>query len=321
LPGEPPQLRGPKRLYARAFPILVLLRQRWWQARRLLHAAPAPETFTGKVHYKMAFDRRPLLTTFADKLASRDYVEAVLGPGFLPDLYLGTDRPEDLRREALPAEFALKPTHGSGAGVFSWSGASVDAELPPPGWCRTAVRPESFDWDALRGLAAQWLELRYLPTEWAYRAVPPRLIAEELIAEVDDVAADYRVFVFNGRARLVQINDGRFVPVHNQAFFTVDWEQIPMTTSDRPLGKDVPRPPRLADMLGAAEALARETDMLRVDYYAPGERLVVGELTSYPWGSTVRLVPDAAERRVGAWWALPRRYSQEEVERLMLTTL
>ena len=108
MPGEPTQLRGPKRLYARVVPILVLVRQRWWQARRALHAPPSPETFTGKVRYKMAFDRRPLLTTFADKLASRDYVEAVLGPGFLPDLYLATDRPEEIRRDALPADEQAK---------------------------------------------------------------------------------------------------------------------------------------------------------------------------------------------------------------------
>jgi hypothetical protein len=299
--------------------MLVLARQRWWQARRALHAPPAPETFTAKVRYKMAFDRRPLLTTFADKLASRDYVEDTLGPGFLPDLYLGTDRPEQIRREALPAEFALKPTHGSGAGVFVWSGASLDAELPPPGWCRTAVRPGSFDWDALRGLAAQWLELSYLPAEWAYRDVRPRLLAEELLTDAYGTAADYRVFVFNGRARLVQVDAVRFGPGHNQAFFTVGWDWIPMHSTERPMGTDHPRPPRLADMLGAAEALARETDMLRVDFYTPGERLVVGELTNYPWGSTVRLLPGEAERRVGSWWALPRRYIQQDVDRLMRT--
>jgi hypothetical protein len=33
---------------------------------------------------------------------------------------------------------------------------------------------------------------------------------------------------------------------------------------------------------------------------------------SYPWRGTVRLQTDEAERRVGSWWALPRRYTQEE---------
>jgi hypothetical protein len=318
LPGDAERLGRARRLYAQAVPILVLLHQRWWQLRRLLHATPAPETFTAKVRYKMAFDRRPLLTTFADKLAARDYVEDVLGPGFLPDLYLATDRPEEIRPEALPAEFALKPTHGSGAGVFVWSGAGPTASLPRGGWRRAAVRPGGFDWDALRELAASWLEIRYAPAEWAYRDLAPRLLAEELVTDgTYGTAADYRVFVFNGCARLVQVNAGRFVPEHNQVFYTPRWEQIRMHSSDRPFGTDMARPPRLEEMLEAAVALARGNDMLRVDFYAPGDRLVVGELTSYPWGTTVRLLPDEAERRLGSWWTLPRRYTQEEVDRLM----
>jgi teichuronopeptide biosynthesis TupA-like protein len=316
LSGEEKQLRGPKRLYARARPTLGLLRQRWWQARRLFRVTPAPETFAAKVRYKMAFDRRPLLVTFADKLATRAYVEDVLGPGFLPELYLATDAAAEIRPDALPSEFALKPTHGSGAGVFVWSGADPTASLPRAGWYRTAVRPERLDWDGLRALCTSWLELRYLPAEWAYRDVPPGLLAEELLTDDHGTAADYRVFVFNGQARLVQINAGRFVPAHNQVFYTLDWRQIPMRSSDRPFGTDMARPPRLEEMLGAAVALARGTDLLRVDFYLPGDRLVVGELTSYPWGGTVRLEPDEAEHRVGSWWTLPHRYTQEEVDRL-----
>jgi hypothetical protein len=318
LPGEAKRLRWPNRLYARAVPLLVLMHQRWWQLRRLVHATPAPETFTAKVRYKMAFDRRPLLATFADKLSTRDYVESVLGPGFLPDLYLATERPEEIRHEALPAEFALKPTHGSGAGVFVWEGASPTAALPPGGWRRAAVRPGSFDWDALRALCERWLGIRYVPAEWAYRDLVPRLLVEELLTDATyGTPADYRVFVFNGRARLVQVNAGRFIPRHNQVFYTVDWEQIPMRSSDRPFGTDIARPPRLEEMLEAAVALARRNDFLRIDFYAAGGRLVVGELTSYPWGTTVRLLPDEAELRVGSWWTVPRHYSQEAVDRLI----
>jgi hypothetical protein len=64
---------------------------------------------------------------------------------------------------------------------------------------------------------------------------------------------------------------------------------------------------------------SRRTDLLRVDFYAPGERLVVGELTNYPRGGTVRFLPGKADRRVGSWWTLPRRHSQEEVDLLMRT--
>ena len=38
----------------------------------------SPNTFNEKVLHRMLFDRRPILTTFADKLAVRDYVKQKL---------------------------------------------------------------------------------------------------------------------------------------------------------------------------------------------------------------------------------------------------
>jgi hypothetical protein len=72
----------------------------------------------------------------------------------------------------------------------------------------------------------------------------------------------------------------------------------------------------LPEMLAAAEALARATDFVRVDFFAPGDRLVVNELTSYPSGGSHRIEPGDADRRIGAWWTLPRAYTQEEIDRV-----
>jgi hypothetical protein len=304
-----------RELYARAEPRLAYLGQ--WRLRALgrLGASPLPVTFRAKVRHKMAFDRRPLLPTFADKLASRGYVEATLGPGFLPELHLATDRADDVRLDALPREFVLKPTHGSGATLVVWSGADPGSGLPGSRWRRALVRPEQLDEPAVRRLCAAWLGLRYRPAEWAYRMVPPGIIVEELLLDGGGVPADQRVFVFNGRARLVQLDLGRFVR-HRQVFYTPDWERLDARAASYPQAEDVARPPHLAAMLAAAEELARPTDLLRVDFYAPGGRLVVGELTNYPFGGGPSFQPEAMDRLIGSWWTLPRRYVQAEVDRL-----
>jgi hypothetical protein len=308
----PPWVR---RAYHREHWRLLDLRENL-RGRRLLAAGRAPEGFRDKLRYKMATDRRPILTTFADRVAVRPYVEAALGPGFLPELYLITDDPRDLRPDGLPREFVLKPAHGSGAGILVADIAPPGARLPrlPARWLRSLVRSEQLDWDVLRAFAALWLERRYGPGEWAYRNVPRRLVAEELLLAGGEIPADHRIFVFNGRPRLVQVDRGRF-DFHTQSFYTPEWERVELRAEAWP-ACELPRPARLEEMLAVAETLSRETDFLRVDLYPLEKRFVVGELTSYPWGGIVAFQPPEVDRRVGAWWGLPERYTQEEIERL-----
>jgi hypothetical protein len=275
----------------------------------------APESFTEKLRYKMLADRRPLLTTFADKVAVREYVEARVGRDFLPELYLVTNSPAMLDSGGVPREFVVKASHGSRGVIVVSSVAARDAALPhpPAGWCSAMVTPESVDWELLRSLCGEWLTLRYSGLrEWAYRRVPPRLLCEEVLIDQGHVPFDYRFLVFHGHTRLIQVEQGRFVHKTTQSFYTPEWQRLDVTTGSPP-GADLPKPPRLADMLCAADALGAETDFVRVDLYTIGERVVVGELTSYPGGGGRRFRPDEFDRRLGAWWTLPNRYTQRHI--------
>jgi teichuronopeptide biosynthesis TupA-like protein len=252
----PPRVRHSYREAQRA---LHMVRQLSWHARARLARRP-PESFSDKVRYKMAVDRRPLLTTFADKLAARDYVEGVLGPGFLPELYLATHDPAEIRPDALPTELALKATHASGGVVVVARAAPSGTELPrpPAGWLHTAIAPERLDWGLLRTLAAAWLARGYSLAEWAYRGIPRRVLVEEVILEEDGaLPLDYRVYVFNGRARLVHVDSDRFVR-ETRVFYTPEWEPVDIVFRHPP-GVPTTRPRLLPDkeevdrLAGAAE--------------------------------------------------------------------
>lgn len=90
----------------------------------------------------MLRDHRPLVVTFADKAAVRDYVADRVGAQYLPDAAV-FDSPTELLTADLPDAFVLKPTHGSGAAIIVSPSAPVDARLPEDGsWVYRHVRPD-----------------------------------------------------------------------------------------------------------------------------------------------------------------------------------
>lgn len=266
-----------------------------------------PATFNEKVRYKMLADRRPLLTTFTDKLAVRTYVESRVGAGYLPELYAVTNEPSSLLRDALPREFVVKPTHASGAVVVVADFAPPDTALSRPDatWAKAWVRPAALDWGILTEIGEEWLSHRYRHEEWAYRNVPARLLVEELL-DGDGVPPDYKLFVFHGRVRMIDVHLDRFTD-HSSSLYTTEWERLPVTFG-HPAGADVERPAALPELIEVAEALGAETDFVRVDLYCPQGRVVCGELTNYPLAGRGRFDPPDFDRQLGEWWTQPRRY-------------
>jgi TupA-like ATPgrasp len=273
-----------------------------------------PRTFSEKLRYKVLRDHRPLLTTFADKVAAREYVAARVGDHVLPQLVTVLDDASELDPTRLPENFALKAAHASGGVVLVTDRADAAARLPDPAdyWPGAAVQPAQVDWERLRDLCAAWLARQYgggARQEWAYVNVPRRIIIEELLVDRNgEVPADYKLFVFNGTCRLIQVDSLRFQG-HRQDFFLPDWTWLDVDLVPAPSSAEPPGPPEsLAEMIRLSEQLGAETDFVRVDLYDVGDRVVFGELTSSPQGANWRFKPESFDATVGEWWELPRRY-------------
>jgi hypothetical protein len=69
-----------------------------------------------------------------------------------------------------------------------------------------------------------------------------------------------------------------------------------------PPGPEIDLPPTFGAMRSVAERLAREFEFVRVDLYALGDRLVVGELTHYPTGGNKSFDPPEWDAKLGALW-------------------
>lgn len=287
-------------------------RSRLIRAWRLLRTR-SPRTFTEKVHYKMLRDHRQLVVTFADKVAVRDHVAALVGEAHLPRLLAVVDDPADLRDLQLPPSYVVKPTHGSGAVVVVSPDAPAEARLPGPGdaWAYCHLRPEAVEVERLVEVAREWSEQLYGQgpnKEWAYGQIPRRTIVEELLVGADGgIPEDYKVFVFHQRAGFVQLDLGRFGD-RTQDFYTTAWEHLPVSGGPPMASSPQPRPERLDEMLALAETLGAGTDFVRVDFYALPDRVVVGELTNYPGGGDKPFSPPRFNEELGRMWTVPRRY-------------
>ena len=134
----------------------------------------------------MLRDHRPLMVTFADKAAVRDYVASTVGAHVLPELFHLFDDPKALADAALPSGYVVKPTHGSGVAIIVSPMAVAGSRLPDPeqGWVYRHVRPEFAPAERLVALGNAWLAQLYGQgpnREWAYGQVPRRIIVERLL--------------------------------------------------------------------------------------------------------------------------------------------
>ncbi len=300
-------------MYSPRVPFEMRSRFYYWNQRRSWPPG-GPVTFTQKVVRKMALDRRPLLTTFADKVAVRDYVAGAVGSEVLPRLHAVVADPAELELSVLPAEFVVKPSHASGMiwivgdrahapGLDSGESARLS------GGIFTTTR-RGLDRDQLVATCRTWLKIRYadVELEWAYRDVPPRIMVEELLLGRDGhIPPDYKLYVFDGRVRLVQVNSDRFTS-HRVNLFRPDWTPVDASVVYPPAEPAPARPDSLDEMVHIAETLGKETDFVRVDLYDVDGRIVFGELTSNPGGGRQAFSPESFDVELGGYWNAPQHY-------------
>jgi hypothetical protein len=264
------------------------------------------------MHWRLLYDRRPLLTTFTDKVAVREYVANAIGPEVLPRVFAVVADATELDRTQLPTEFVIKPNN---AASRIWIVAdpakfgSLGLTSRTPRHSHLSPNDDSLDWeqviDTCRGWLAEKFSDRHL--EWAYRNIPPRIVVEELLLDPEGkIPIDYKFFVFHGRVHHLRVISGRFFDQRCN-IFSPEW--LPLDVVTKSPGSDTPpeRPKSLERMIRVAESLGRGMDFIRVDLYCIGERVYFGELTTYPSAGEDNYEPGWFNAELGARWALEGR--------------
>jgi hypothetical protein len=258
--------------------------------------AALPVRHGDRIFWRKLFDRDPRFVTLSDKLAVRGFWAEHAPAVALPRLLWVGERAEDIPRDLLRPGVVLKATHGSGWNLFCGD--------PPPSHAEAVA------------LAGRWLADRWGERhgEWAYAEVPPRLIAEEMIAPPRGEALfDVKVHAGGGRVGVVQLQTGTGREGAAGELCDAEGRRLGCRFSHlAPLPPGVAPPPGFARAVAIAARLSDAFDNMRVDFLVHGEAVLAGEVTVFP-NAGYRDVPwQPAESLVRAAWDFRRSWFLRE---------
>jgi hypothetical protein len=233
-----------------------------------------PRLFSEWVQWRKLKDRDLSLAVLTDKLAAKALATDVLGAEFvIPTLWHGNQLPAT---PPWPMPFIVKANHGCQQFVVVRCDADWrHARRKAPNWLRSAY--------------GKWLD------EWHYGRARRTLLVEPFVGPAAGLPTDYKVFVFGGVARFIQVHVGRGED-HRWVQYDRQWRRV----SDG--SDDLAAPSKLGEMLRAAEEMAGCRDHLRVDFYEVNGRLWFGETCLFPGSGLDRFAPVTLDEAFGRYW-------------------
>lgn len=245
-----------------------------------------PKSFSEKGNWLKLYDRRPEYTVMVDKYKAREYIAERIGEQYLVPLLGVWDTPDEIDFNALPNEFVLKCNHDNGV-IICRDKNKLDIEKTKK---ELAFRLNRDYYKKLR--------------EWPYKDVPRKIICEKLMKNTNsEELFDYKLFCFNGKVKLVEVNSERFSDIPKEDHFDVEWNHFNVTGKPS-AKKEIKKPYFFGDMIRIAEDCSKNIPFLRVDFNFWDNQLYLGEFTFFYSGS-MKLFNEPWESKLGDWIELP----------------
>ena len=253
-----------------------------WRHRRAPRLAN-PRRFTELVQRRKMVCRDPLFPLLSDKIAVKPWVADRIGNAMVtPTLWQDDALPAT---PPAPLPFVVKARHGCRQNAF------VTTDDPA-------------DWERLRRRTARWMRRGYgrWTDEWGYRGITRGLLIEPYLGGANGaLPVDYKLYVFDGRARFVQVHSGRQAAGAGSRWRLFDTDWRPMSTAAKADDSHA-RPVSFARMVDLAETLGAGFDFVRVDCYDIAGEARFGEMSFYPGAGFDRFDPDALDLELGRLW-------------------
>ena len=250
-----------------------------------------PKSYNEKLTWLMLNWNNQKAKNCADKYLVRDYVEKKVGGQILNELYQVVDNVDEINFATLPNKFVIKSTQGCGMNYICSDKSQLTKE------------------EILKGLKG-YTNLNYYyykSRELIYKDMKPKIIIEKFLGDVDRVPRDYKIYCFNGKPFMIQVDIDRFKNTHRENYYDLDWNLLDVEDLDCPSDPlQIEEPPIvLAEMLKYAEVLADDFPQVRVDFYVVEGKVIFGELTFSTASGTTNWNPKEYDTFLGRKFELP----------------
>lgn len=251
-----------------------------------------PIGYNEKLQWIKLYDRKPEYSRLVDKYEVRGFVEDKIGKEYLVDCFGVWEDTADIPISELPEKFVLKCTHDSG---------SVEI-------CNYRKK---FNFKTALERLSLAMKRDYYKTyrEWPYKAVQPRIIAEQYLeADKNGDLQDYKVMCFSGEALFVEFHENRFIngKEHTQTFYDRDWNMLDLR--QKGIGASLikaPKPEHLDKILSLSEQLSKNICHTRIDWYISENKIYFGEITFFDGSGFYAFETEEMERYMGSLIKLP----------------
>lgn len=248
-----------------------------------------PQTFNEKIQWLKLYDSTPLKTRLADKYLVRDWVKEKIGEEHLIPLLGVWDSFDKIDFDKLPNQFVLKANHASGWNIIVKDKKTFD---------KVVARKKFSEWMNKRFAFAWGLELHYMN-------IPPKIIAEQYMADLDGDIFDYRFFCFNGTPRYVWVDIGSGTKHHKRNIYDINWNLQAYQVNYPPILPEPEKPETFEEMVALASTLCRDFAFVRVDFYSIKDKVYFGEMTFTPQSGTGKWGSEEQNRIYGDLIQLP----------------
>ena len=252
--------------------------------RMLLRSLIYPRTFSEKVQRTKIFNRDPRLPQRENKILVKDLVSARLGRQWVtPTLWQGEYLPP-VEQRTWPIPFVIKANNGCGWNIF-------------------VRREPDLNWSRIESLAIEWRRVPFGSElgEWLYGEIEPALLVEPFIGDSLELPIDYKLWLFSGKVRFIQVDTDR-EHEHKRVMFDSDWHRLPFTYEYPSDLRSIPKPVSLDRMINAAEILSEDFPFVRIDFYEVGNLPKFGEMSFYPESGFGRFDPPEWDAKIGRLW-------------------
>ncbi len=243
--------------------------------------------YTEKLQYLRlyVYPKNDLASKCAGRVGVREYVKEQGFDELLIKIYGVFDRFEDINFSKLPNQFVLKCSHGCAMNYICYDKSKINYE-------------------ELKKKFNKWLKTNYgkKTLELHYSKIKPQIIIEELMLENGKLPTEYKIHVFNGKAKNLYVVTSRGVDIKYNNYY-IDWTPFDGSQFNGWKKTDYPlkKPSNFDEMVVVAEKLASKFPFVRVDLYNINGKIYFSEMTFTPAKGTLILDDDKCDFEMGKW--------------------